>query len=107
MPTEPHPICRKLRELRRAAGLSLADMENKYNVSAVLIGSYERGDRNPPLQKLADLLDMFGHRIIAIPHDARLPTDTITELRALLDRLERQQRPAEPGSEQVLYPLKG
>ncbi len=89
---EPHPVCRKLRELRRASGLSLQDMEDKHGVNSVLMGSYERGDRIPPLPKIDALLKLFGHRITTEPADddaIRVSSDIAGDLRAIANQLEK------------------
>lgn len=89
---EPHPLCRLLRDLRRASGLSLATIENRYGIPAVVLGAYERGDREPPLRKLEVILAAYGHRLAAVPaaEDAvRLPADAAVILRQVANQLER------------------
>ncbi len=88
---EPHPLCVMVRNLRKAAGLSLAQFEARTGIPAVVVGAYERGDRVPPLSKLDAVLRSFGYRLAAIPIDAeavRLPEDIVAELRAIADQLE-------------------
>jgi transcriptional regulator with XRE-family HTH domain len=84
-----HEICTTMRELRKAAGMSLQDAENVMGISAVALGSYERGERNPPLAKIEQILNTFGHRLAAVPmsDDAlRLPADMAKQLRAMADQ---------------------
>jgi transcriptional regulator with XRE-family HTH domain len=87
-----HPLCVRLRELRRAAGMSLRDVEHRYHISAMVIGSYERGDRLPPLPKLDTLLQIYGHRLTTEPINSaavRTPGDMVSDLRAITEQLEK------------------
>ncbi len=86
-----HPLCQQIRALRRAAGLTLTAFEDRSDIPAVVCGAYERGDRQPPLNKLDAIFDFFGYRLVAIPKDAdatRIPSDMVAELRAIADQLE-------------------
>ena len=88
-----HPVCRLLREFRLARGLTLADIKEETGVSPVVWGSYERGDRNPPLSKMEDLLRCFGYTLVAVPIRAdavRVPQNIVAELRAIADQLEKK-----------------
>lgn len=88
---EPHEICVLLRQLRQAARLSLKQMEDRYGVSSVVLGAYERGDREPPLRKIDAMLRIYGYRLQAVPIDAsatRMPADMVTTLRGIADQLE-------------------
>jgi transcriptional regulator with XRE-family HTH domain len=53
---------RKLRAIRQQQGLSLHGVEQKSGGrwKAVVVGSYERGDRAVTVQKLAELADFYG-----------------------------------------------
>ncbi len=86
-----HPLCLKLRELRRAANLSLTQFEKLTGIPAVVVGAYERGDRVPPLPKLEQILAHYRYRIDVVSVDAsavRPTTDVVSELRAIADQLE-------------------
>ena len=88
---EPHPICALVRQLRQTVGMSLVDFEAAHGIPAVVVGSYERGDRIPPLHKLETILGCFGYKLEAVPLDSsaiRLPGDLVTELRAIANQLE-------------------
>jgi transcriptional regulator with XRE-family HTH domain len=88
-----HPVCTKLRELRRAAGVSLTQVQDRFGVNSVLLGSYERGDRNPPLSKIEEILNVYGYTLIAVPvglDAVRLPGDMATELRIIADQMENK-----------------
>ncbi len=94
--TEPHVLCQQIRDLRRAAKLSLAQFEARSGIPAVVVGAYERGDRTPPLSKLDAIFGVFGYRLTAIPVDAnatRLSSDMVADLRAIADQLEGGQPP--------------
>lgn len=93
---EIHPVCKQLRDLRRAAGWSLPEVEQRLGVPGLVVGSYERGDRNPPLRKLEELFNGYGYTLVAIPKEfeaIRLPGSMIRELRMIADQLEAQLRP--------------
>ena len=64
----------RLREVRQQQGLTLHAVEEKSGGAwkAVVIGSYERGDRAVSVQRLADLADFYG-----IPVPQCLPTDQV------------------------------
>lgn len=90
----PHPICDLLRQLRKASGLSLAKIEEKYGISGVVLASYERGDREPPMRKIDSALNIFGYRLAAVPISedrVRVPADLAATLRSIADQLERTQ----------------
>lgn len=96
---KPHPVVQFLRSIRRKNGLSLAQMESVHKLSAVVIGAYERGDRNPPLWKLEQALNVFGYRLAVLPvddEDRRLATDDVPgTLRELAEFLERSHHDAD------------
>jgi transcriptional regulator with XRE-family HTH domain len=52
----------KLREVRQTLGLSLAAVESKSDGrwKAVVVGSYERGDRNITVARLVELAGWYG-----------------------------------------------
>lgn len=87
----PHPLCAQLRELRKAAGYSLTDVQERHGFNAILVGSYERGDRIPPLPKIAALFKVYGYDLVAVPtgsNAVRRPVDMVAELRAIAQQLE-------------------
>lgn len=95
-----HPLCALLRELRLEAGFTLLAFEEKYKIPAVVVGAYERGDREPPLRKLDAVLSAYGYQLWAVPTGptaVRLPTDIVGDLRAIADQIEtRYHRSKEP-----------
>jgi transcriptional regulator with XRE-family HTH domain len=95
MTREFHPICKQLRDFRKTAKMSLAEAEKRFGVSAIVLGSYERGDRNPPLRRLEEILNFYGYTVAAIPKEfdaIRLTGDIVRELRAIANQLEWQER---------------
>lgn len=95
MSHEPHPVCKQLRDLRKAAHLSLPEAQQRFNIPGLVLGSYERGDRNPPLHKLEQILNGYGYTLVAIPKEfnaIRLYGSMARELRMIADRLEEQER---------------
>jgi transcriptional regulator with XRE-family HTH domain len=55
-------ICRKLRSLRKAQSLSLADVESlsKGRIKAVVLGSYERGSRTLSVKRALEIAALYG-----------------------------------------------
>jgi transcriptional regulator with XRE-family HTH domain len=90
---DPHPICVMLRRLRTAAGLSLTKVQEEYGITAVVLGSYERGDRVPSLHRADAALRVYGYRLAAVPIDdevaQRMPEDMVASLRTIANSLER------------------
>lgn len=89
---EVHPVCKAMRDLRQASGLSLTSAERRFGISGIVLGSYERGDRNPPLSKIEQILNVYGYTLVAVPKDdlaIRLPENIAAELRLIADHLER------------------
>lgn len=66
------PIADKLRELRTATGLSLEGIEDKSGgqFKDVVVGSWERGDRQPTIGKLRALLNWYGYDLAVVRKDA-------------------------------------
>jgi transcriptional regulator with XRE-family HTH domain len=58
---EIHRICQRLRSVREAKSLTLLDVEQKSGgeVTAVALGSYERGDRQISLSKLLQIARVY------------------------------------------------
>lgn len=57
-----HSICARLRAIRTARGLSLLDVEiqSKREIRAVVLGSYERGDRSLSIKKAIALANFYA-----------------------------------------------
>lgn len=93
--SEPHPICKQLRDLRYARRESLDQASKRIGLSAVAIGSYERGERQPPLPRLEQVFNAYGYTIVAVPKDfdaTRLTGNMIRELRQIANQLEEREQ---------------
>ena len=66
----------KLRGIRQQQGLSLHGVEQKSGGrwKAVVVGSYERGDRAVTVQKLAELADFYGVPVAELLPEGRVPS---------------------------------
>lgn len=80
----------RLRAIRTQQGLSLHGVEEKSDGrwKAVVVGSYERGDRAVTVQKLAELADFYGVPVQALLPDAA-PTGATEPAPKLVLDLER------------------
>ena len=87
----------RLRSIRQQQGLSLQGVEEKSagRWKAVVVGSYERGDRAVTVQKLAELADFYGVPVPELLPEGRIPSggEPATKIVINLERL--QQLPAE------------
>ncbi len=81
----------RLRSVRRQQGLSLQDVEEKSGGcwKAVVVGSYERGDRAINVARLSELADFYGVPITELLPDARpvRPVDPDIKIVLNLERL--------------------
>src|ERR1700758_4655998 len=87
----------RLRAIRTQQGLSLHGVEEKSRGrwKAVVVGSYERGDRAVTVQRLAELADFYGIPMVELlPHS---PPAAAAEAppRLVLDLEKLQRIPAE------------
>ena len=82
----------RLRAIRTQQGLSLHGVEEKSEGrwKAVVVGSYERGDRAVTVQRLAELADFYGVPVQALLPDAA-PTGSSEPPPKLVLDLERLQ----------------
>ncbi|MER7278337.1 helix-turn-helix transcriptional regulator [Dactylosporangium sp. NPDC000244] len=83
------PLRTRLRELRTQHNLSLEGAARKSGLAAVVIGSYERGDRRPTPDALRKLLRVYGYKLAFVPVDAPVETGVADTLRSLADRIDR------------------
>lgn len=97
IPADSHEIFAQLRELRQATGLSLAQLEARTGHRAIVVGSWERGDRHPTVEALDELLRVYGRRLAIVPIDEpgapKVWTDDemVSALRGIAARLEGDQ----------------
>jgi transcriptional regulator with XRE-family HTH domain len=89
----------KLRQTRRELGLSLMGIEEKSDGhwKAVVVGSYERGDRNVTVPRLAELAEFYGVPVAdLLPAAEQTPVveveaETVRYLRRLLALLAGEE----------------
>ena len=82
----------RLRAIRTQQGLSLHGVEEKSRGrwKAVVVGSYERGDRAVTVQRLAELAEFYGvpiHELLPEGISAGSPVETSTKLVIDLEQL--------------------
>lgn len=89
----------RLRAIRRAQGLRLQDVEINSNgrFKAVVIGSYERGDRAVTAHKLASLAEFYGVPVTEVLPDETAPNNRGREdgIRLAVDRLRSSEGSSE------------
>jgi transcriptional regulator with XRE-family HTH domain len=79
----------RLRAIRTQQGLSLHGVEEKSRGrwKAVVVGSYERGDRSVTVQKLAELAEFYGVPVSELLPDPR-PSSAVTTNTKIVLNLE-------------------
>lgn len=87
----------RLRAIRTQQRLSLHGVEERSNGQwkAVVIGSYERGDRAVTVQRLAELADFYGVPVAALLPDGGASTVVDTPPRLVIDLEKLASVPAE------------
>lgn len=55
----------RLKELRKEKGISLKELSKEVNISADSLGKYERGERNPKIDKFKKLAKYFN---VTVPY---------------------------------------
>src|SRR5215468_5456779 len=95
----------RLRAIRTQQGLSLHGVEEKSRGrwKAVVVGSYERGDRSVTVQKLAELADFYGVPVSELlPGDAA-PTAMAPSPKLVIDLERMSQLPREKAGPLARY----
>jgi transcriptional regulator with XRE-family HTH domain len=87
----------RLRAIRTQQGLSLQGVEAKSNGhwKAVVVGSYERGDRAVTVQRLAELAEFYGVPVQALLPDAAPTAEAPPPPKLILDLEALQAVPDE------------
>jgi transcriptional regulator with XRE-family HTH domain len=87
----------KLRGIRQQQGLSLHGIEQKSGGrwKAVVVGSYERGDRAVTVQKLAELADFYGVPVAELLPEGRVPSTAEPATKIVINLERLGQLPAE------------
>src|SRR3982750_4126525 len=95
----------RLRAIRTQQGLSLHGVEKKSHGrwKAVVVGSYERGDRAVTVQKLAELADFYGVPVSELLPDNSPAAATEPPPRLVIDREQLNQVPAEKAGPLARY----
>ena len=66
-------LARQIHLLRRARGWSQPELAAKVDISAAMIGRYERGEMMPPADAMAKLAKAFGVTMDHLYHDTGTP----------------------------------
>lgn len=85
------PLRPRLRELRTLHRLSLEGAARKSGMPAVVIGSYERGNRRPTPDALRKLLAIYGYELAFVPVGTVVQPGVAEALRTLADQVEAGQ----------------
>ena len=95
----------RLRAIRTQQGLSLHGVEKKSKGrwKAVVVGSYERGDRAVTVQKLAELADFYGVPVAELLPEGRVPSGSEPAAKIVINLERLQQLPAEKAGPLARY----
>jgi transcriptional regulator with XRE-family HTH domain len=95
----------RLRAIRTQQGLSLHGVEEKSKGrwKAVVVGSYERGDRAVTVQRLAELADFYGVPVQALLPDAAPTGSSEPPPRLVIDLEQLQSVPADKAAPLARY----
>ena len=95
----------RLRAIRTQQGLSLHGVEEKSRGrwKAVVVGSYERGDRAVTVQRLAELAEFYSVPIHELLPDAILATATEPAARIVIDLEQLSHVPADQAAPLARY----
>ena len=95
----------RLRAIRQQQGLSLHGVEDKSqgHWKAVVIGSYERGDRAVTVQRLAELADFYGVPVSELLPDAPASATVEAPPKMILDLERLGSVPAEKAGPLARY----
>lgn len=87
----------KLRGIRQQQGLSLHGVEQKSagRWKAVVVGSYERGDRAVTVQKLAELADFYGIPVNELLPEGRVSSGAEAATKIVINLERLQELPAD------------
>ena len=89
-------ICARIRALRISKGLSLSDVEiqSQHRIRAVVLGSYERGDRSLSVKKAITIADFYG---VPLSYLLEPPNSSYEQpLRAVIDLRRIRSMMADP-----------
>ena len=89
-------ICARIRALRISKGLSLSDVEiqSQHRIRAVVLGSYERGDRSLSVKRAITIADFYG---VPLSYLLEPPNSSYDQpLRAVIDLRRIRSMMADP-----------
>lgn len=81
----PQSLGEILRAQREARGWSIAKAAAYLGIKPAALGTYERCERNPPVETVVSMLNDYGLRLVVVDRDAT--TRRIAQLRAELELL--------------------
>ena len=95
----------RLRAIRTQQGLSLHGVEEKSQGrwKAVVVGSYERGDRAVTVQRLAELAEFYGVPVAELLPDAVTAPNMEPPPRLIIDLEKLQRVPADQAAPLARY----
>jgi len=95
----------KLRAIRTQQGLSLHGVEDKSQGrwKAVVVGSYERGDRAVTVQRLSELAEFYGVPVGELLPEGISASATEPAARIVIDLEQLQQVPADQAAPLARY----
>lgn len=92
-------IAIRIRKIRKARGWSLADVEklSKGSFKAVVLGSYERGDRTMSVKRAIDLANFYGVPLHYLVQEEQVPvrigrSPLILDLRRVRSKIDSGQK---------------
>lgn len=101
-PTYGEAVGQRLRAIRLQQGLSLHGVERKSQGrwKAVVVGSYERGDRSVTVPRLAELADFYGVPLTELLPDSGHPPQPqpVSPPRLVIDLTRLPELPPERGA---------
>ncbi len=95
----------RLRAIRTQQGLSLHGVEEKSEGrwKAVVVGSYERGDRAVTVQRLSELADFYGVPVAELLPEGHLATASEPAARIIIDLGQLSAVPADKAAPLARY----
>lgn len=100
-----HALGARLRAIRMQQGLSLHGVEEKSDGQwkAVVVGSYERGDRAVTVAKLADLAEFYGIPVAELLPESRPSRRGMSAPKLVIDLQRLAELPAEKAGPLARY----
>jgi transcriptional regulator with XRE-family HTH domain len=76
-PTSLQVLGFRIREARKAKGLSQEDLALKSNIAPSYLGGVERGQRNPSFRKLCAIAKTIGRDVGSLTRNLPFPYETV------------------------------